>query len=311
MQVWPRKRAKRIYARVRYQAVPNEAKLAGFPAYKVRMVQVLVLDNSPNSMTKNEEIVVPATILEAPPVRIFSVRFYKRFDEDNTLKVADEVVVSDYKELNRKVNLGKSKKDLESFKDKLSDYEDITVLIHTQPVLAGVSKKKPEIMEVHLGGSLEDKFNYALNNLNKDIKVSDVLSEMTFVDAHAVTKGHGFQGAIKRFGIALKSHKAQKGQRGVATLGPWNAQGHIMYRVAHAGQMGFHQRTEFNKFILKIGSAKDFNRKEGFEHYGVLKSDVVIIYGSIPGPSKRLIQLMNASRPPRKKVSLQFLKIIQ
>lgn len=310
MQVWPRKKAKRIYARVRYQEVSKDPKLAGFPAYKVRMVQVLVLDNSPNSMTKNEEIVVPATLLEAPPVKIFSVRFYKRSDEDNTLMVAGEVIVSDYKELNRKVNLGKPKKELASFKDKLADYEDVTVLIHTQPKLAGISKKKPEIMEIHLGGSVEDKFNYALNNINKDIKVSDILSEMNFVDAHAITKGHGFQGAIKRFGIALKSHKAQKGQRGVATLGPWNGQGHIMYRVAHAGQMGFHQRTEFNKFILKIGSAKDFNRKEGFEHYGILKNDVIILYGSIPGPSKRLIQLMNASRPSKKKVSLQFLRII-
>ncbi len=309
MQVWPRKRAKRIYARVRYQAV-KDAKPAGFPAYKVRMVQVLVMDNSPNSMTKNEEIIVPATILEAPPIRIFSVRFYKKSDEDGSLKVADEVLVSDYKELNRKVNLGKAKKDLSSFKDKLSDYSDITILVHTQPKLAGVSKKKPEIVELHLGGSLEDKFKYASEHVGKDIPVSEVLSESSFVDAHAVTKGHGFQGAIKRFGIALKSHKAQKGQRGVANLGPWEGQGHVMYRVAHAGQMGFHQRTEFNKYVLKIGSAKEFNRKEGFEHYGVLKSDVIILYGSIPGPSKRMIQLMNASRPPKRKVSLQFLRIV-
>ena len=310
MQVWPRKKAKRIYARVRYQPNIKDAKLVGFPAYKVRMAQAVVLDNSPNSLTKNEEIIVPVTILEAPPVRIFSVRFYKRSEEDNSLKVAADIVVSDYKELNRKVNLGKPKNNLDSFKDKLSEFEDLTVLVHTMPKLAGVSKKKPEIFELHIGGSsIEDKFNYVKKNLGKDIKVSDVFSDMTFVDAHAVTKGHGFQGATKRFGIALKSHKAQKGQRGVANLGPWEGQGHIMYRVAHAGQMGFHQRTEFNKLIVKIGSAKDFNRNEGFEHYGVLRNDVIIIYGSVAGPSKRLIQLITATRPSKRKVNYQFIKL--
>ena len=311
MQFWPRKRAKRIYARVRSHPDVKDKKLVGFAGYKVRMAQAIVLDNSPNSMTKNEEIVIPVTLVEVPPLRIMSVRFYEKTIDG--LRVKDEVFVSNYKELGRKLRLPKKQKHkIEDFKDKLNDYYDVTVVVHTQPKLSGVSKKKPEVFEVSVGGSsIQEKYDFVINNINKDIRISDVFKEGDFVDVHAVTKGHGIQGPVKRFGIALKSHKSQKGRRGVGSLGPWAGQGHIMYRVAHAGQTGFHQRTEFNKLIVKIGNAEEFNRREGFEHYGVLKSDVLILKGSIPGPSKRLVRLVPAIRPLRKKINYQFLRLIK
>ena len=309
MQFWPRKKAKRIYARVRSFPEVKEPKLVGFAGYKVRMSQAIVLDNSPNSMTKNEEIIIPVTLIEVPPLRIMSVRFYKKTLDGE--RVADEVFVANYKELNRKIYPPKKQvKKIQDFKDKLNEYSDIKVLVHTQPKLAGVSKKKPEVFELNVGGSsLEEKYNYVVNNINKDIRISNVFSEGDFVDVHAITKGHGIQGPVKRFGIALKPHKSQKGQRGVGSLGPWSGQAHFLYRIAHAGQTGFHQRTEYNKMILKIGVAKDFNRQEGFEHYGILKNDVVVLTGSIPGPSKRLIRFIPALRNQKKKLSLQFLKL--
>ncbi len=310
MQFWPRKRAKRIYARVRAHPQIKDVKVIGFAGYKVRMSQAIVLDNSPHSMTKNEEIILPVTILEVPPMRIASVRFYKKTVDG--LRVADELFIGKYKELDRKIYLPeKQSRKLDDFKDKLTQYHDIKVIVHTQPKLAGVSKKKPEMFEMNIGGSsIEDKYNYVVSNIDKDIRVSTIFSEGDFIDVHAVTKGHGFQGPVKRFGVALKPHKSQKGQRGVGSLGPWSGQAHFMYRIAHAGQMGFHQRTEYNKMILKIGNAKEFNRKGGFEHYGILKNDVLIITGSIPGPSKRLIRIVPSMRKQKKKISFQFLKLI-
>jgi large subunit ribosomal protein L3 len=72
------------------------------------------------------------------------------------------------------------------------------------------------------------------------------------VDTIAITKGKGIQGPVKRWGIKRLPHKSRKTVRGVGSIGPWTP-GTVMYSVPRAGQMGFHQRTEYNKQILKIG----------------------------------------------------------
>ena len=103
---------------------------------------------------------------------------------------------------------------------------------------------------------------------------------------------------VKRFGVNLKSHRSEKGQRGVgARSGGWKAQAHMMYRVAQPGKMGFHQRTEYNKQILKM---EDTLPEEGIRHYGKIKNNFIIIKGSIAGSKKRPITITNAIRAKRK-----------
>lgn len=64
------------------------------------------------------------------------------------------------------------------------------------------------------------------------------------------------------------------------------------------GQMGYHQRTEYNKRILKIGNNGDeITPKGGFLHYGVIRNNYVVLKGSVQGPAKRLIVLRRAIRP--------------
>ena len=43
-----------------------------------------------------------------------------------------------------------------------------------------------------------------------------VVKEGDYIDLRAITKGKGYQGPVKRFGIGLKSHKSEKGRRA-----PW------------------------------------------------------------------------------------------
>jgi large subunit ribosomal protein L3 len=63
------------------------------------------------------------------------------------------------------------------------------------------------------------------------------------------------------------------------------------------GQMGYQQRTEFNKRILKIGeNGAEISPAGGFLHYGMLKNPYVLIKGSIPGPVKRLVRIRPAMR---------------
>ncbi len=310
MQFWPRKRAKRIYARVRSRPKVDSVKLLEFAGYKVGMVHALVLDLTPNSMTKNEEKTVPLTIIECPPLKIASVRFYKK--TNNGLKIVSECFVGKDKDLLRKVPKVKKQKSIEEFEPKLEEFDDITILVYTQPKKSGVRKKKPEIFEVKLSGSVKEKYNFIKERINKEINVEEVFTEGVLVDVHAVTKGKGIQGPVKRFGIALKSHKSQKGQRAVGSLGPWNAQAHILYRVAHAGQTGFHQRTEYNKLIVKIVDPKEIEKKSGYEHYGQIHEKAILLKGSVPGAKKRLIRMVQAIRPNKKKQEqLQLIKIIK
>lgn len=65
--------------------------------------------------------------------------------------------------------------------------------------------------------------------------------------------------------------------------------------------MGYHQRTEFNKRILKIGKNGDEVTPEGgFLRYGPVRSTYIMLKGSVPGPAKRLIRLRYPARPPKK-----------
>jgi large subunit ribosomal protein L3 len=173
---------------------------------------------------------------------------------------------------------------------KAEDYNDITLLACTSPADAGFGKKTPEIFELKLSGSVKDKLEFAKAHADKEITVDQVFKEGQFVDAHAVTKGKGTQGPVKRFGIGFKPHKSEKGRRQPGSRGGWSAQQHVMYRTAYSGQMGFHQRMQHNVQLYKISSQpSEINPKDGFPHYGVVRTTYMLIKGSVPGTQKRLV----------------------
>ena len=285
LQFWPRKRARRI--RVRSWPKKTEAKLLGFAGYKVGMTHIAAKDNSPNSLTKNTDIVVPTTIIECPPIKAASIRFYK-----NDLPVSQIFAENLDKDLKRRIAMPKNRKAKEP-----GDYDDITLIVHTQPRITGIGKKKPEMMEIALGGKKEDKIKYAKSMLGKEIKISDIFKEGEQLDFHTITKGKGFQGPVKRFGIGLKSHRAEKNRRNPGSLGPWCGQGHIMWKVPHAGKMGHHLRTEYNKWLLKIGAKpEEINPKGGHIRYGLVKTDYLLVKGSVGGPKKGLVKFNHTIR---------------
>ncbi|MBM4237048.1 MAG: 50S ribosomal protein L3, partial [Euryarchaeota archaeon] len=176
--------------------------------------------------------------------------------------------------------------------------DDVRLLTYTQPrLVSGIPKKACDLMEVRVGGgTIEERLGYAKSILGKEIKITDFAKEGTMIDVSAITKGKGFQGAVKRWGIKLLSHKNSKHRRLLGTLGP-KRPGYVRPTVPQAGQMGYHQRTEFNKRILKIGdNGGDVTPKGGFLHYGTVGNAYVLIHGSVPGPTKRLIRLRDPVR---------------
>ncbi len=294
MQFWPRKRARRIVTRLRSKPVESQAKLVGFAGYKVGMTHLMVTDNRAHTPTKGKNIMMPATVIECPPIKVFGVNSYKKTPYGLTLSSTILSSQND-KELSRKIPLPKkAKHDISSI--KAEDCVDIRLLVYTQPKLTSLGKKKPELFELPIGGNVEDQLNFAKGVLGKEIRISDVFKEGAQIDMHAVTKGKGFQGPVRRFGIKIRFHKSEKTKRGPGSLGSWGSP--TTYRVAHAGQMGYHQRTEYNKWIVKMDSdAKKINPKGSWLRYGPVKNDYILVKGSLPGPSKRLITITKAQRP--------------
>jgi len=106
---------------------------------------------------------------------------------------------------------------------------------------------------------------------------------------------------VKRFGVTIlpRWHKHRKGHRRTGTIGPQAPA--LMFTQPRPGQMGFHQRTEYNKRILKIGeNGAEITPKSGFPHYGVIKGPYILLQGSVPGARKRLVVLRYPVRPPKK-----------
>ena len=300
----PRKRAARESPHITSWPESKEPGLLGFPGYKVGMTHVTMLDNTKNSPTEGMEISTPVTVVETPPVVVFGIRAYKKTSRG--IKAMTDVLAAELdQDLKRKISLPKeynTETQLAELTENLDNVVEIRALVHTKPRLANVPKKKPEIMEFGVGGSSpKEKLDYAVNVLGKEINPADVFADGEHTDAVAITKGKGFQGVIKRWGVRIQYGKAARSSKGrhVGSIGPWSPE-RVMWTVPMAGQMGYHQRTEYNKKILKIGEADqvdEINPEGGFVKYGVVKNNYLLLKGSLPGPSKRLVIFRKAIRP--------------
>lgn len=293
MQFWPRKRASQSHARIRTWTPGKDAKPLGFAGYKAGMTHLIITDNKATSPTKGEPIALPVTVVECPPVKVAGVRGYHQ--RNNKLVLATCVWADKLdKDLSRVLPLPKTTKS-QITQLKPEQFVEFRLLVHTQPRLINL-KKTPEVFELGLGGAAPQQLEYAKSVLGKDLKITDVFAAGQHVDSHAISTGKGLQGPVKRFGVSIRSHKSQKTTRGPGTLGPWH--GSLNWPVAHQGQMGYHQRTEYNKWIVQIGEdASKINPAGGFVQYGQVNSQYMLIKGSLIGPAKRLIKFTTPLRP--------------
>ncbi|MBU1129016.1 MAG: 50S ribosomal protein L3 [Nanoarchaeota archaeon] len=294
LQFWPRKRAKKFLPRVNWDAINSGKILKGFICYKAGMVSAIVKDNTPNSLTKTKKIALPATILECPSMKIFSVRFYKNS------KVSKEILADNLdKELKRKVKLPKkpSKKIGE-----IKDYDDLKIICYSLVKKTGI-KKKPDLSEIALVGNVEEKLNFVKENLTKEFSILDVFEKGQLVDVRGLTKGKGFSGPVKRFGITLKVKKSEKGQRRPGSIGPWHP-ARVTFRVPMAGQLGMFTRVAYNKKIIEIGKAEE--KIKNLKNFGNIKTNYLIVGGSVQGPAKRQLLVTSPLRPTRKQIKKSY-----
>ena len=296
LQYWPRKRASKFLPSVNWEAIDSGKNLKGFICYKACMASAMVKDNTINSMTKDKKIAIPVTILECPSMKIFSVRFYKNG------RIVKEILNANLdKELKKKVKLPKkNEKNIEDIKPE--EYDNVKVICYSQVKKTNI-KKTPDLIEIGLKGSAEEKVKFIKENLNREISVLDVFEKGGLVDLRGLTKGKGFSGPVKRFGIKLKQKKSEKGQRRPGSLGPWHP-ARVTFRVPMAGQLGMFTRVIYNNKIIDLG--KSDNRFKNIKNFGDIKTDYIIVRGSVQGPAKRQLLLTAPLRETKKQIKKDF-----
>ena len=114
--------------------------------------------------------------------------------------------------------------------------------------------------------------------LGQEIK-ADVFAAGDKVDATAVSKGKGYQGAIKRHGqhTGPKTH-GSKYHRHAGSNGMASDPAKVMKGKKMAGHMGSVQVTVQNLEVVRIDT----------------ENNVILVKGSVPGPKKSLVTLKSA-----------------
>ena len=130
---------------------------------------------------------------------------------------------------------------------------------------AGVSYKR-YVRELRL----ENAEEYSV----KDEIKADIFAQGDKIDATAISKGKGFQGAIKRYGQhrgpmarGSKFHRHQ-GSNGSATT-----PGRVFKGKGMPGQMGHKQITVQNLEVVKVDA----------------ENNLILVKGAVPGPKKCLV----------------------
>lgn len=303
---WPRKRAKRIYPKIRSKETKGEVKPLAFAGYKAGMTQVSY--TNVRGVLKGQEITKPVTVLDCPPLIVCGVKLYQKTLYG--LKEKDCILAEKLdKNLGRKISVPKNpvKKDLDTAYSKGCD--EIRLLVHTKPKESGLGKKKPELFEIDLSGDIEAKLAYAKEKLGQEITPEDVFKNGEYLDVRAVSTGKGFQGPVKRFGIKIRTRKNKNKRRHTGPMGSRTPGRVLPGKIPQAGQHGFHTRTEYSKKLLQIETG-NVTPKGGFLRYGVVNGPYILIEGSVPGPKKRLIMLRKSLRKEKEepvKISKIFL----
>ncbi len=308
MAFYPRVRARSLESRIRTWSDPilERSSLLGFAGYKVTNLNVLAVDDREKTPNYGKNIMNASTLIATPPLKIIGIRAYAETAYGRNA-IFDVFAKDNDKYLSKKAPFKYKEGKLEEINAHLDKIKQVVAIVSSYPIVASLSQKKPFVWEIPIGGKdTRSKIDYVVSNFGKQVTIKDVFETGQFVDISGITRGKGIEGPITRFGVKRKQHKSRKSVRALGTLGPISP-AVVTYTVPRQGQRGFHQRTEYNKRILIISnSEKDtefkINPNGGFEHFGMIKNDYIIVKGSIPGVPKRLVKMRFPIRSVSKKV---------
>lgn len=270
----------------------DEPRMLSHCGFKAGCLQVVSIDDRLKTPNAGKQLVSLGTVVVTPPAIVVGMRGYTK-DNNGYHATFDLYAESLPKKITKNISLTTGE-DAAKKAQNLSKIKRICAILAVVPKDVGLEQKMPYLFESPIGGgSIEDQATYVNDLLGEEIRVSDLFEIGGAVDVAAITKGKGWQSVIKRYGAKRKQHKSRKSVRELGSLGPISPQ-YVMYTVPRAGQMGFHQRVEYNKRIMIMDTTEDgqgVSPKGGFKHFGDVRGDYIILKGSIPGTYRRFIKL--------------------
>jgi large subunit ribosomal protein L3 len=284
----------------------EKSSLLGFAGYKVTNLNVLSVDDREKTPNYGKNLMNSSTLIATPPLKIIGIRAYAETAYGKNA-IFDAFAKDNDKYLSKKASFKYKEGKLDEINAHIDKIKHVVAIVSSYPATASLSQKKPFVWEIPIGGKdTKTKIDYIISNFGKQVNIKDVFETGQFIDISAITRGKGIEGPITRFGVKRKQHKSRKSVRALGTLGPISP-AVVTYTVPRQGQRGFHQRTEYNKRILIISNSEkdnDFkiNPDGGFEHFGMIKYDYIIVKGSVPGVPKRLVKMRFPIRTVGKKI---------
>jgi large subunit ribosomal protein L3 len=284
----------------------DEPKLLVHAGFKAGCVQIVNIDDREKTPNFGKQLVSLGTIIVTPPILIIGIRGYSK-NQNGRHAEFDLHANNLPKNVSQLLKTKNEEESLEYSEKTFKKIKEIYALIAVTPRNAGLGQKKPYVFEAAVkGGDIKKQFTFVKELLGKEVKIDQVFEAGTTVDTTAITKGKGWQGPITRMGVKKKQHKSRKSVREVGSLGPISPQ-YVMYTVPRGGQHGLHQRTEYDKKIMVMDNTEnikyEINPKGGFKHFGNVNGDFIIVRGSVPGTSNRLIKLRSQIRNIPKKIT--------
>jgi len=154
-------------------------------------------------------------------------------------------------------------------------FEDVKESKLTKPE-AGHLKKAGVEMKKHLK---EFKLESAAEMNVGDVVKADTFAAGDWIDVTGISKGHGYQGVIKRHGAHRTdmTHGGGPVHRHAGSMGASSHQSRIFPGKIGAGQMGNEQVTIENLEIVKVDA----------------ELNMIVIRGAIPGPKGGLVFIRN------------------
>ena len=120
-----------------------------------------------------------------------------------------------------------------------------------------------------------------------DVIKADAFKEGDHIDITGITKGHGYQGAIKRYGghIQKMSHGGGPVHRHAGSMGSTSDPSRIFKGHHGAGQMGVDQVTVQNLDVVKVDP----------------ELNMIVVRGAIPGPKGGIVYVKNTVKTQKVK----------
>ena len=218
-------------------------------ATKIGMTQIFSEDGS----------LIPVTVLEAGPCVVTQV---KTLENDGY-----EAVQVGFGAAKEKINV----------KDKSGKLEVVHSHGVTKPMKGHFEKADAGCLKYVREFKFENASEYSLGD---EIK-ADIFEQGDKIDATAISKGKGFQGAIKRFG----QHRGPMGHgskfhRHQGSNGASSDPSRVFKGKGMPGQMGAEKVTVQNLEIVRVDAEKN----------------LILVKGAVPGPRKGLVTIKETTR---------------